>query len=95
MSTKCPICLQEFEDGIEECPACGFRFSGNTEKFKPIKAENTENDKNTQGIKEKLKKSIELFLISDEKIQKIKEAFDAYIFLSYRKKDRAHAQATF
>ena len=41
MSTKCPICLQEFDDGIEECPSCGFKFSGNTEKFKPIKAENS------------------------------------------------------
>ena len=30
-------------------------------------------------------------LISDELAQKVRDAFDAYIFLSYRKKDRLHA----
>ena len=64
MSTKCPICLQEFEDGIEECPACGFKFSGNTEKFKPIKAENTQEDKNTQDINEISDKTPALRVIS-------------------------------
>ncbi|MDO5426928.1 MAG: FHA domain-containing protein [Coriobacteriia bacterium] len=64
MSTKCPICLQEFEDGIEECPACGFKFSGNTEKFKPIKADNNEEGKNTQGIDKKSSKTPALRVIS-------------------------------
>lgn len=64
MSTKCPICLQEFDDGIEECPACGFKFSGNTEKFKPIKAENNEECKNTQGINNKSSKTPALRVIS-------------------------------
>lgn len=64
MSTKCPICLQEFEDGIEECPACGFKFSGNTEKFKPIKADNNEDSKNTQGIDKKSSKTPALRVIS-------------------------------
>ena len=64
MSTKCPICLQEFEDGIEECPACGFKFSGNTEKFKPIKADNNEDSKNTQGIDKKSNKTPALRVIS-------------------------------
>lgn len=31
-------------------------------------------------------------LLSDEQIKKIKDAFDAYIFLSYRKKDRRYAK---
>lgn len=51
MSTKCPICLGEFEDNLDECPACGFKFSGNTEKFKPIKADET--IKNTGEISKK------------------------------------------
>ena len=31
-------------------------------------------------------------LISDETAQKVRDAFDAYIFLSYRRDDRAKAQ---
>lgn len=50
MRTKCPICLQEFDDVVDECPACGFKFSGNTEKFKPIKTKDTQVDKNTQNV---------------------------------------------
>ena len=52
MSTKCPICLKEFNDGVEGCPACGFKFSGNTEKFKPVLSNDTsEKERNTQDIK--------------------------------------------
>lgn len=40
------------------------------------------------GYKEKLKKYLEAVLISDETAARIRAAFDAYIFLSYRKKDR-------
>ena len=59
MSTKCPICLKEFDDNINECPACGFKFSSNTTKFKPIKIDddtdknnsfNTNNKHNTVAI---------------------------------------------
>jgi len=31
-------------------------------------------------------------LIGDETARKVRDAFDAYVFLSYRKKDRRHAQ---
>lgn len=41
---------------------------------------------------EKLKKFLESLLVSEELTQKVREAFDAYIFLSYRKKDRKYAQ---
>lgn len=41
--------------------------------------------------KEKLKKYLESVLISDEIAKRIRAAFDAYIFLSYRKKDRKYA----
>ena len=41
---------------------------------------------------EKLKKYLDSILIGDELAQKIRDAFDAYVFLSYRKKDRKYAQ---
>ncbi len=41
---------------------------------------------------EKLKKYLESVLIGDELAEKIRGAFDAYVFLSYRKKDRKFAQ---
>lgn len=40
---------------------------------------------------DKLKKYLDSVLLSDEMAAKIRAAFDAYIFLSYRKKDRHHA----
>ncbi|MBQ3055596.1 MAG: tetratricopeptide repeat protein [Oscillospiraceae bacterium] len=40
---------------------------------------------------EKLKKYLQSVLVSDEMAQRIRAAFDAYIFLSYRKKDRKYA----
>ena len=41
---------------------------------------------------EKLKKYLDSVLIGDEFAEKIRSAFDAYVFLSYRKKDRRYAQ---
>lgn len=54
-------------------------------------------DKNNTDITvisydEKLQKYLESVLISDELADKIRAAFDAYVFLSYRKKDRKYAQ---
>lgn len=43
------------------------------------------------SYEEKLKKYLECVLISDETAKRIRAAFDAYIFLSYRKKDRKFA----
>ncbi|MBE6988066.1 MAG: tetratricopeptide repeat protein [Ruminococcaceae bacterium] len=40
---------------------------------------------------EKLKKYLESVLVSDEMAKRVRAAFDAYIFLSYRKKDRKYA----
>lgn len=42
--------------------------------------------------KEKLKTFLEAVIVGDELAEKIRSAFDAYIFLSYRKKDRREAQ---
>ena len=43
------------------------------------------------SYEEKLKKYLEAILISDEMAKRVRAAFDAYIFLSYRKKDRRYA----
>ena len=40
----------------------------------------------------KLKRFLESTLVSDELAKKVRDAFDAYIFLSYRKIDRKYAQ---
>lgn len=39
---------------------------------------------------EKLSRFLNSILLGDEMLEKIRDAFDAYIFLSYRKKDRAY-----
>ena len=44
------------------------------------------------SYEDQLNKYLSSVLINDELAQKVRDAFDAYIFLSYRKKDRAHAQ---
>lgn len=49
------------------------------------------NDETTVSSDEKLKKFFSVVLLKDEITKKIKESFDAYVFLSYRKKDRKYA----
>lgn len=51
-----------------------------------------ERDLTAIPFEEKLSKYLNSVLIGDELAQKIREAFDAYIFMSYRKKDRKEAQ---
>ncbi|MBO5914184.1 MAG: hypothetical protein J6Q72_02455, partial [Clostridia bacterium] len=53
-------------------------------------------DKNSHELgaisyEEKLDKYLSSILLNDETIKRIREEFDAQIFLSYRKKDRIHA----
>ena len=43
------------------------------------------------SYEEKLKKYLESVLIGQELADRVRAAFDAYIFLSYRKKDRKYA----
>lgn len=52
----------------------------------------TDLDITTISYEEKLEKYLCSVLIGDELAEKIRSAFDAYVFLSYRKKDRKHAQ---
>ncbi len=50
------------------------------------------NDRTAIPYGEKLKTFLSSVLIGDEMTEKIRDAFHAYIFLSYRKKDREYAQ---
>jgi len=54
-------------------------------------------DKNSRDntalpYEEKLEKFLASVLVGDELAEKVRAAFDAYVFLSYRKKDRKYAQ---
>lgn len=52
----------------------------------------TANDPTAIPYEEKLQRFLEGVLVSDALAKRVRAAFDAYIFLSYRKKDRAAAQ---
>ncbi len=49
-------------------------------------------DKTALSYDEKLEKFLASVLVGDELAARVRDAFDAYIFLSYRKKDRRYAQ---
>lgn len=51
-----------------------------------------DHDPTALPFKDKLKLFLDTVLLKDEMIRKIRSAFAAYIFLSYRKKDRHYAQ---
>lgn len=51
-----------------------------------------ESDPTAISYDKKLGDFLKAVLLSDEQMKKIKDAFDAYVFLSYRKKDRQYAQ---
>ena len=51
----------------------------------------TSTDKTELLFDDKLSGFLKSILISDELAERVRSAFDAYIFLSYRKKDRAYA----
>lgn len=48
-------------------------------------------DRTAVAYEEKLKKCLDSIIIGKELAERIKKAFDAYVFLSYRKIDRAYA----
>ena len=52
----------------------------------------TQRDTTAISYEEKLEKHLSAILLGDEMTEKIKNEFDAYIFLSYRKMDRKYAQ---
>ena len=51
----------------------------------------TDQDPTSIPYPKKLKDYLAATLIGDEDAQRVRAAFDAYVFLSYRKKDRSHA----
>lgn len=80
-----PVLPVMMEPGLDE-------FYSKTDKFgelhylKPYSADLTE-----ISYEEKLRKYLEAVLINDKLATRVRAAFDAYIFLSYRKKDRKYA----
>ncbi len=85
MEKHIPILPFMMESGIDE-------FYSKPEKFGELQYINPYSHDLTEiSYEEKLKKYLESVLISDETVKRIREAFDAYIFLSYRKKDRKYA----
>ena len=54
--------------------------------------DHTSQDVTAISYNEKLKNRLDSILVGDELAERVRAAFDAYIFLSYRKKDRAEAK---
>ncbi len=72
------------EEGIE------YRFNqlcGDLQCLNPNRQERTE-----IAYEEKLRSFLEKTLVDEHTAEQVREAFDAYIFLSYRKKDREYVQ---
>ena len=80
-----PVLPIMMELGIDEFYSEPDKF-GELQYLNPYSTDLTEISYN-----EKLKKYLESVLISDELVKRVRAAFDAYIFLSYRKKDRKYA----
>ncbi len=80
-----PVLPIMMEPGIDEFYSKPDKF-GELQYLNPYSTDLTE-----ISYEEKLKKYLESVLISDELAKRVRAAFDAYIFLSYRKKDRKYA----
>lgn len=80
-----PVLPIMMESGIDEFYSKPDKF-GELQYLNPYSTDLTE-----VSYEEKLKKYLESVLISDELAKRVRAAFDAYIFLSYRKKDRKFA----
>lgn len=64
-----------------------------TEKFGELQfLDRNIEDKTAIAYEDKLASFLNSVIVGDELAEKIRRAFDAYIFLSYRKKDRKYAQ---
>ena len=80
-----PILPFMMESGLSEIYSLPNNF-GQKQYLSPFKTDLT-----AISYEEKLNKFLESILISDEMANRVRAAFDAYIFLSYRKKDRKYA----
>ncbi len=80
-----PVLPFMMEQGIDE-------FYSQPDKFHELQYLNPySTDLTAISYEKKLKKYLDSVLISDELANRVRAAFDAYIFLSYRKKDRKYA----
>ncbi len=84
-ATHMPILPLMMESGIDKLYSNPEKF-GQLQYLSPLSSDQTE-----ISYAEKLKKYLEAVIISDKMVKRIQGAFDAYIFLSYRKKDRHYA----
>ena len=85
MGKHIPVLPMMMEPGIDE-------FYSKPDKFDELQYINPYSHDLTEiSYEEKLKKYLESVLLSDKLAQRVRKAFDAYIFLSYRKKDHAYA----
>ena len=80
-----PVLPIMMEPGLDELYSQNDKF-GELQYLNPFA-----HDLTAISYEEKLKKYLESVLISDEMAERIRKAFDAYIFMSYRKKDRHYA----
>ena len=80
-----PVLPIMMEDGLDSLYSRPDRF-GEIQYLHPFSGDDT-----AIRYEEKLKKFLDSVLISDETAKRVRAAFDAYIFLSYRKKDRRYA----
>lgn len=80
-----PVLPIMMESGIDVLYSKPDKF-GELQYLNPFSTDLTE-----ISYEEKLKKYLESILISNEMAERVRTAFDAYIFLSYRKKDRKYA----
>lgn len=85
MGAHIPVLPLVMEPGLDALYSREDKF-GPLQYLEPYTADET-----AISYREKLKKHLDSVLISDALAKRIRAAFDAYIFLSYRKKDRRYA----
>ncbi len=68
----------------------GYEFSNNCAKIQVVPKYGT--DPTAIPYDDVLQTFLDSVLVGDELAEQVRSAFDAYVFLSYRKKDRKHAQ---
>ena len=85
LKSHIPVLPVMMESGLDAFYSKPDKF-GELQYLNPYSSDTTE-----ISYEEKLKKYLDSVLISDETARRIRAAFDAYIFLSYRKKDRKYA----
>ena len=84
MKHHVPVLPIMLENGL------GYKFSNTCAKIQVVSK--YVNDPTATPYEEVLETFLNSVLVGDELAEKVRNAFDAYVFLSYRKKDRSHAQ---